>query len=89
MKRKQALLESNPNILHRWRRELRQFGQKAFAGPGQSRVEKQRIATLERKVGPAQNALKRSCRSMNLQPTANSALLSCLSPGDKTNTLLR
>jgi transposase len=43
--------EVNPNVLHRWRRELSQFGTKAFAGPGISRVEEQRIAALERKVG--------------------------------------
>ena len=43
--------EVNPNVLHRWRRELRQFGGKALAGPGKSRTEEQRIVTLERKVG--------------------------------------
>ena len=43
--------EVNPNVLHRWRRELSQFGTKAFAGPGISRAEEQRIAALERKVG--------------------------------------
>jgi transposase-like protein len=41
----------NPNVLHRWRRAVRQLGAKAFAGPGRSGVEEQRIATLERKVG--------------------------------------
>jgi transposase-like protein len=43
--------EVNPNVLHRWRRELSRFGTKAFAGPGISRAEEQRIAALERKVG--------------------------------------
>ena len=43
--------EVNPNILHRWQRELREFGAKAFAGPGKSRAEEQVIAALERKVG--------------------------------------
>jgi len=43
--------EVNPNVLHRWRRELREFGAKAFAGPGRSRAEENRIAALERKVG--------------------------------------
>jgi transposase-like protein len=41
----------NPNVLHRWRRELREYGAKAFAGGGQRRVEEGRIAELERKVG--------------------------------------
>ena len=43
--------EVNPNVLRRWRRELRQFGNRAFSGPGQSRVEEQRVIALERKVG--------------------------------------
>jgi transposase-like protein len=42
--------EVNPNVLHRWRRELREFGRKAFPGPGRSRAE-ERVAALERKVG--------------------------------------
>ena len=43
--------EVNPNVLHRWRRELRQFGAKAFSGAGRSRAEEQHIVALERKVG--------------------------------------
>jgi len=43
--------EVNPNVLHRWRRELREFGAKAFLGAGKSRAEENRIAGLERKVG--------------------------------------
>src|SRR5438270_13014689 len=43
--------EVNPNVLHRWRRELQEYGAKAFAGGGQRRVEESRIAELERKVG--------------------------------------
>jgi transposase len=43
--------EVNPNVLHRWRRELREFGGKAFPGPGRSRAEEQRMVALERKVG--------------------------------------
>ena len=42
--------EVNPNVLHRWRRELREFGAKAFAGPGRNRADENRIAALERKV---------------------------------------
>ena len=40
--------EVNPNVLHRWRREL---GAKAFTGPGRNRADENRIASLERKVG--------------------------------------
>jgi transposase-like protein len=43
--------EVNPNVLHRWRRELRDYGLKAFSGNGQRRQEEGRIAELERKVG--------------------------------------
>jgi len=43
--------EVSPNVLHRWRRELREFGSRAFAGPGRSRAEEQQVAVLERKVG--------------------------------------
>ncbi len=43
--------EVNPNVLHRWRRELREFGGKAFSGPGRGRAEEGRIIALERKVG--------------------------------------
>lgn len=43
--------EVNPNVLHRWRRELHEHGSKAFIGNGQRRLEEGRIAELERKVG--------------------------------------
>lgn len=43
--------EVNPNVLHRWRRELRGYGVKAFAGNGKSRAEENHVAELERKVG--------------------------------------
>ena len=43
--------EVNTNVLHRWRRELREFGAKAFVGQGRSRADEDRIAGLERKVG--------------------------------------
>ena len=43
--------EVNPNVLHRWRRELRKYAAKAFPGEGHRRIEESRIADLERKVG--------------------------------------
>ena len=30
--------EVNPNVLHRWRRELQDYGTKAFVGNGQRRA---------------------------------------------------
>jgi len=43
--------EVNPNVLRRWRRELRDYGAKAFAGNGQRRADESQVAELERKVG--------------------------------------
>ena len=43
--------EVNPNVLHRWRRELRDYGAEAFAGNGQRHREESQVADLERKVG--------------------------------------
>jgi transposase len=43
--------EVNPNVLHRWKRELRDYGIKAFAGKGKARAEESHLAELERKVG--------------------------------------
>ena len=43
--------EVNANVLHLWRRELREHGTKAFPGMGVKRAEEERIAQLERKVG--------------------------------------
>ena len=43
--------EVNPNVLHRWRRELRNYGAKAFAGNGKVRAAENHVAELERKVG--------------------------------------
>lgn len=43
--------EVNPNVLHRWRRELRKYAAKAFPGEGHRRIEEGQIAELERKVG--------------------------------------
>jgi transposase-like protein len=44
-------LEVNPNVLHRWRREVREGPGIAFPGLGKRRVEEGRIAELERKIG--------------------------------------
>ena len=44
-------LEVNPNVLHRWRRELRQGPGNVFPGNGKERWSEGRIAELERKIG--------------------------------------
>jgi transposase-like protein len=43
--------EVNPNVLHRWKRELHAYGAKAFSGQGKPRSEEHQVAELERKVG--------------------------------------
>ena len=43
--------EVDANVLHRWRRELRDHGATAFSGNGKARGEESRVAELERKVG--------------------------------------
>lgn len=43
--------EVDPNLLHRWRRELREGGTRAFPGLGRKRGDDDRIAELERKIG--------------------------------------
>src|SRR5712671_4819687 len=44
-------LEVNPNVLHRWRREIHQGSGNAFPGNGKQRWSEGRIAELERKIG--------------------------------------
>jgi transposase-like protein len=44
-------VEVNPNVLHRWRREIRQGPGNAFPGNGKQRWAEGRIAELERKIG--------------------------------------
>ena len=44
-------LEVNPNVLHRWRREIRQGPGNVFPGHGKQRWAEGRIADLERKIG--------------------------------------
>ena len=44
-------LEVNSNVLHRWRREIRQGPGNVFPGHGKQRWADGRIAELERKIG--------------------------------------
>jgi transposase-like protein len=43
--------EVDPNVLSRWRRELRELGTKAFVGHGNKRNQDSEIAELQRKIG--------------------------------------
>ena len=44
-------LEVNRNVLHRWRREIRQGPGNVFPGHGKQRWAEGRVAELERKIG--------------------------------------
>jgi transposase len=44
--------EVNPNVLHRWRREVREGGAQAFSGAGRrNHAQEMDVVELERKVG--------------------------------------
>ena len=45
------MLFRSPNVLQRWRRELRQGPGNVFPGSGKRRWEEGRVAQLERKIG--------------------------------------
>src|SRR6266487_2759576 len=44
-------LEINPNVLHRWGREVNKQPTKAFSGKGKRMLVESREAELERKIG--------------------------------------
>jgi transposase len=44
-------LEVSPSLLQRWRQEFRESPGRAFPGAGQRRLEPDRVAQLERKIG--------------------------------------
>lgn len=39
------------NQIDKWRRDLRQYGERAFAGNGHAYTDEARVAALERKIG--------------------------------------
>ena len=44
-------LEASPSLLQRWRQEFRESPGRAFPGGGQRRLDADRVAQLERKIG--------------------------------------
>ena len=78
-------LEVNPNVLHRWRRELREQGAQAFSGNGMSRAEENQVAALERKVG--RQAMEIDFLRRCLQHVEEQRKLQALNgPGSSTRT---
>ena len=41
----------HPTQINQWRRDLRRYGERAFAGNGRAYTDEARLAELERKVG--------------------------------------
>ena len=72
-------LEVNPSELHRWRRELDEYGNRAFSGVGKKRADESRVAELERKVG--QQALEIDFLKRALQHVEEQRLLRALNSG--------
>src|SRR6266852_332244 len=69
-------LEVNPNVLHRWRREIRLGPGNVFPGRGQRRWPEGRIADLERKIG--QQALEIDFLNASLQRIEQQRMLQAL-----------
>src|SRR6266705_6379638 len=76
-------LEVNPNVLHRWRREIRQGPGNVFPGHGKQRWAEGRIADLERKIG--QQALEIDFLKGCLQRIEEQRMLQAL-PGNPSST---
>src|SRR5712664_404109 len=69
-------LEVNPNVLHRWRREVRQGPGNVFPGQGKQRWAEGRVAELERKIG--QQALEIDFLKVCLQRIEEQRMLQAL-----------
>jgi transposase len=72
-------LEVHPSDLHRWRREMEEYGERAFSGVGKKRAEASREAELERKIG--QQAMEIDFLKRALQHVEEQRLLRALSNG--------
>lgn len=72
-------LEVHPSDLSRWRKELTEYGTRAFSGPGRTREEETRVEELERKVG--RQAMEIDFLKRALQRVEEQRLLQGLHPG--------
>jgi transposase-like protein len=77
-------LEVHPSDLQRWRRELREHGERAFNGAGKKRAEESRVAELERKVG--QQAMEIDFLKRALQHVEEQRLLQALPNGARSTS---
>jgi transposase-like protein len=75
-------LEVHPSDLQRWRRELREHGERAFSGVGKKRAEESRVAELERKIG--QQAMEIDFLKRALQHVEEQRLLQALPNGARS-----
>jgi transposase len=76
-------LEVSPNVLHRWRRELRHGPGNAFPGNGKPRWSEGRVAELERKVG--QQALEIDFLKGCLQRVEEARMLQALNGNPRSS----
>ena len=72
-------LEVHPSDLQRWRRELREHGERAFSGIEHKRAEESRVPELERKIG--QQAMEIDFLKRALQHVEEQRLLRALNNG--------
>ena len=72
-------LEVHPSDVARWRRELSDYGTKAFSGPGRKRAEADQVEALERKIG--RQAMEIDFLKRALQHVEEQRLLHGLSEG--------
>ena len=79
--------EVNPNVLHRWRREVRQGPGNAFPGLGKRCWEEGQVAQLERKIG--QQALEVDFLKGCLQRIEEQRMLQALSGNPPSTGRLR
>src|SRR5437868_4269648 len=76
-------LEVNPNVLHRWRREVREGPGNVFPGHGKQRWGEGRIAVLERKIG--QQALESDLWKGCLQRIEEQRMLQALTGNPRSS----
>ena len=80
-------LEVHPSDLHRWRRELQEYGERAFNGAGKKRAEESKLAELERKIG--QQTLEIDFLKRALQHVEEQRLLRALNTGAPSTSRLK
>jgi transposase len=64
----------HPTQIDQWRRDLRRYGERAFAGNGRAYTDEARTAALERKIGQLameNDLLKKALAALESRPDAS------------------